>query len=138
MLISSKGRYALRVMTVLAEHGHDDYIPLSEIAREQEISEKYLEGIIGMLSKGGLLDGMRGKGGGYRLNRKPEEYSVGEVLRAVEGSLAPVSCMSDRNESCKRSSECRNFPVWQKLDRLISDYLDSVTLADLAAPRDGE
>ena len=91
-----------------------------------------------MLSKGGLLDGMRGKGGGYRLNRKPEEYSIGEVLRAVEGSLAPVSCMSDRNESCKRSGECRNFPVWQKLDRLISDYLDSVTLADLAVPRDGE
>ncbi len=130
MMISSKGRYALRVMTDLAEHPEDGYIPLKVIAERQDISEKYLESIIVVLSKAGLLDGVRGKGGGYRLTKAPEEYSIGSILKLTEGSLAPVPCIGDEKQ-CNRPTECRTHPVWQKLDRLIDDYVESVTLADL-------
>ncbi len=131
MLISTKGRYALRVMIDLADHSTGEYVTLKDIADRQGISEKYLESIIVLLSRAGLLDGLRGKGGGYRLNRKPEEYTVGEILRLVENTMAPVSCLDCGSKGCDRSSECRTLAVWQKLQTKIDEYLDSVTLADL-------
>ncbi len=131
MLVSTKGRYALRVMLELAQFGSNGYLPLTEIAERQDISVKYLESIISVLSKAGLVDGVRGKGGGYRLNRKPEEYSVGEILRLTEGSLAPVACLDCKPNKCERSESCKTLPMWEKLDEIICDYLNSVTLADL-------
>lgn len=132
MLISTKGRYALRVMLELTQYPQGEYVPLMTVAEHQEISEKYLESIFAALSKAGLVDGLRGKGGGYRLNRVPEEYSLGEILRIVEGSIAPVSCLVDGNSGkCGRSVCCPTLPVWEKLGELIDNYLDSVTLADM-------
>lgn len=132
MLISTRGRYALRVMTDLAEHPVEGYIPLKEIAQRQEISEKYLEAIIKTLVKANMLNGVRGKGGGYKLTRSPEEYTVGDILRLSEDSLAPVACLGENAAPCSRADSCRTLPVWRELDRVISAYLDSVTLADLA------
>lgn len=138
MMISTKGRYALRVMVDLAEHQTEGYLPLKEIAQRQEISEKYLETILKSLVGGRLLAGQRGKGGGYRLTRAAEQYTVGEILRLTEGSLAPVACLKEEGEPCPRVSSCRTLSMWQKLDRLISGYLDSVSLADLInTPLDG-
>ncbi len=132
MLISTKGRYALRVMLELAGYPTGNYIPLMEIAEHQDISEKYLESIIAALSKAGFVDGLRGKGGGYRLTRKPEEYTLGAILRIVEGTLAPVACLVDNNtENCDRSPTCPTLPVWEGLDRVINEYLDGITLSDL-------
>lgn len=131
MLISTKGRYALRVMVDLVEHQAEDYIPLKEIAKRQEISEKYLESIIKLLVKARLLDGLRGKGGGYKLTRSPDQYTVGEILRLTEESLAPVSCLEPGASPCARSSECRTLPMWQGLDKVINDYLNNITIADL-------
>lgn len=131
MLVSTKGRYALRVMLELAQFGGEGYLPLTEIAERQDISVKYLESIIAVLSKAGLVDGVRGKGGGYRLNRKPDEYSVGEILKLTEGSLAPVACLDCKPNKCERSESCKTLPMWEKLDEIICDYLNSVTLADL-------
>ena len=137
MLISTKGRYALRVMIDLAEHQSDGFIPLKVIAERQEISEKYLESILKALVRENLLTGVRGKGGGYRLTRAPETYTVGEILRLTEGSLAPVACLEDRAESCCRMSECRTLPMWRKLDALIQNFFDGITLADLMGPSQG-
>lgn len=134
MLISTKGRYALRVMIDLAEHPSDGFVPLKVIAERQELSEKYLESIIKQLVKAGLLNGLRGKGGGYRLTRAPEEYTVGSILRLTEDSLAPVSCMEEDAGGCPRAMECRTLPVWQGLDKVINDYLGRITLADLIQP----
>lgn len=134
MLISTKGRYALRVMIDLVEHQREGYIPLKEIAKRQEISEKYLESIIKLLVKAGLLDGLRGKGGGYKLTKSPEQYTVGAILRLTEESLAPVSCLEPGAASCARAAECRTLPLWQGLDRVISDYLDNITIAELVHP----
>ena len=132
MLISTKGRYALRVMLELAQYPQGEYVPLMVVAESQEISEKYLESIISALSKSGFVDGLRGKGGGYRLNRAPEDYTVGSILRIVEGSIAPVSCLVDNNvQKCGRSVCCKTLPVWENLGKIIDDYLDSVTLADM-------
>ena len=131
MLISTRGRYALRVMIDLAEHQTEGYIPLKEIAQRQGISEKYMESIIKLLVKARLLAGVRGKGGGYRLTQAPEQYTVGAVLRLTEDSLAPVSCLEEGAEPCARAAECRTLALWQGLDRVIRDYLGSVTLADL-------
>lgn len=131
MLISTKGRYALRVMVDLVEHQRDGYIPLKEIAKRQEISEKYLESIIKLLVKAGLLDGLRGKGGGYKLTKAPDQYTVGEILRLTEESLAPVSCLEPGAAPCSRAAECRTLSMWQGLDKVISGYLDSITIADL-------
>ena len=131
MMISTKGRYALRVMIDLAEHQSDGYIPLKETADRQEISEKYLEGILSILVKNNLLSGLRGKGGGYRLTKSPEQYTLGSILRLTETSLAPVNCLDPNREICAKMSECRTLPVWQGLDKLINAYLDSITLADL-------
>ncbi|MCI8919026.1 Rrf2 family transcriptional regulator [Pseudoflavonifractor sp. 60] len=131
MLISTRGRYALRVMIDLAEHQTDGFIPLKILAARQEISEKYLENIIKLLVKAGLLNGVRGKGGGYRLTRPPEQYTVGAILRLTEESLAPVSCVDPAASACVRAAECRTLPMWQGLNQVINDYLDHITVADL-------
>lgn len=131
MLVSTKGRYALRIMIDLAEHQSDRYIPLKETANRQEISEKYLEGILKVLVKNKFLTGLRGKGGGYRLTKSPDQYTVGSILRAAEPSLAPVSCLNDGQDDCPRKPFCKTLPLWKGLDKVISEYLDSITIADL-------
>ena len=131
MLISTKGRYALRVMIDLAEHQTDGFIPLKVIAQRQGISEKYLENIIKLLVKDKLLTGIRGKGGGYRLEKAPEEYTVGSILRITEDSMAPVACLEPGEDVCTRAAECRTLPMWRGLDKLIRDYFENITLADL-------
>ena len=131
MLISTKGRYALRVIVDLAEHQAEGLIPLKVIAKRQEISEKYLESIIKLLVKARLLTGLRGKGGGYKLTKAPEQYSVGSILRLTEDSLAPVSCLEQDADSCPRMAECRTLPLWRGLDKVISEYLNQVSIADL-------
>ena len=131
MLISTKGRYALRVMIDLAEHQTGEFISLRGIAQRQEISEKYLESIIRMLVKNKVVDSLRGKGGGYRLRKSPDQYTVGSILQLTEESLAPVSCLEENAEACPRAGFCRTFPLWQGLDRVIHEYLESVTIADL-------
>ena len=130
MMISSKGRYALRVMIDLAEHPDEGYIPLQTIAARQGISEKYLESILAVLSKAGLLDAVRGKGGGYRLSKPAKEYTAFEVLSLTEGTLAPVTCL-ERGQQCENAVNCRTLPLWQGLDQVIAAYLCSYTLADL-------
>ena len=130
MLISTKGRYALRVMVDLAEHQGEGFIPLKIIAQRQEISEKYLESIIRLLVKARLLSGVRGKGGGYQLTRPPEQYTAGEVLRLTEESLVPVSCLEE-GAACSRAADCRTLSLWQGLSDVINGYLDRVTVADL-------
>ncbi len=138
MLVSTKGRYALRVMLELAQSQPDAYMPLPLIAQRQGISEKYLESIIAVLSRAGLVEGLRGKGGGYRLTRPTADYSVGEILRLTEGSLAPVTCLEGAENPCPRAGECTTLPMWQKLDDLINTYLDSVSLSDLLSQTDGK
>lgn len=134
MLVSTKGRYALRVMVDLAEHQTDGFIPLKVIAQRQEISEKYLESIIRLLVKAKLLIGVRGKGGGYRLAKAPEQFTVQRILRITEDSMAPVSCLDPNSGVCPRSAECRTLPMWRGLDRLIKEYFENITLADLVHP----
>lgn len=131
MLISTKGRYALRVMIDLAEHQADGFIPLKVIAQRQQISEKYLESIIKLLVKAKLLTGVRGKGGGYRLEKVPEQYTVESILRVTENSMAPVSCLEPGSDVCPRSAECRTLSMWRGLDQLITEYFENITLADL-------
>lgn len=131
MMISTKGRYALRVMIDLAEHNTGEYIPLKEIADRQDISEKYLESIIAVMSKAGYLTGMRGKGGGYKLTRLPEQYTVGEILKLTEGSLAPVACLEQSPNRCTRAGECKTLPMWQKFAKLTDEFFEGITLADL-------
>lgn len=131
MMISTKGRYALRVMLDLADHNTGDYIPLKDIARRQEISVKYLENILASLSRVDLVDATRGKGGGYRLAKPPAEYSAGEIIRLAEGSLASVACLKDGANTCEKAGHCRTLPLWQGLDRVIYEYLDSYSLEDL-------
>ena len=137
MLISTRGRYALRIMLELAQYDQSPYMPLPLIAEKQGISETYLESIVSLLVKGGLVEGVRGKGGGYRLRRPLQDYSAGEILRLTEGSLAPVSCLEGEENACPRAGQCHTLPMWTKLEGLINSYLDSVTLADLLdAPMD--
>ena len=132
MLVSTKGRYALRVMLELAQDDSAAYLPLPAIAERQGISEKYLESIISVLSKAGLVDGLRGKGGGYMMGKDPAEVRAGDILRAVEGSTAPVACDGIDN-SCARSDLCSTVKFWRGLDDVIEKYVDGVTFADLAA-----
>jgi len=134
MMISTRGRYALRVLVDLAERQSDDYVTLKEIAERQEISEKYLESIVKLLVKAGMLDGLRGKGGGYRLGRDAAEITVLEVLHAAEGPLAPVACLEEGSKACPRAGECRTLPLWKGLDELVSDYLGNYTIRDIAQP----
>ena len=135
MIVSTKGRYALRVMVGLAMRQDGEYVPLKEIAESEGISQKYLESIMTILSKAGFLDAVHGKGGGYRLNRKPEEYTVGAILKHTEGSLAPVSCTTQGAAACSRSTCCQTLPMWERLEKLINDFFEGITLADLL--RDG-
>ena len=131
MMISTRGRYALRTMIDLAEHyASGEYVPLKEIAARQEISEKYLESIVRPMNQNDLLEGVKGKGGGYRLSHQPSEITVGTILRLVEGNLITVSCL-DEGHDCNRQEVCRALPLWRKLDDLVSGFLDSVTLEDL-------
>ena len=131
MLVSTRGRYAIRVMIDLAEHMNGKYIPMKEIADRQDVSLKYMTKIMQALTKSGMLDGQHGKGGGYKLNRDPEEYRVGDILRLTEGTLAPVACLDETDCKCDRSFECRTRPMWNELDKLMSEYLDGITIADL-------
>ncbi len=132
MKISTKGRYAIRLMIDLAEHNNGEFITLMDIAERQEISEKYLESIVSILSKNSLLVSLRGKGGGYKLARDPEDYTVGSILRLTEGSLSPVSCLEGEVNNCERSSYCQTLKMWEGLGKLINDYFDGITIADLA------
>lgn len=131
MLISTRGRYALRVMIDLAEHSDSGYIPMKQIAQRQGISLKYLEQIIPTLSKNGLVEGVHGRGGGYRLLNAPSEYKIGEILRLTEGNLAPVSCLECEAKPCSRMNQCPTLPMWNKFHRMVNDYFDGITLADL-------
>ena len=132
MMISTKGRYALRMLVDMTEHERGGgYVPLKEIAARQEISEKYLESIVKLLVQNNVLIGVRGKGGGYRLNGTPDQFTVRRILEITEGSLAPVACLCEPHEPCARMANCRTYPMWQGLSKLIRDYLDSYTLADL-------
>jgi len=148
MMVSTKGRYALRVMLDLAEHqgmcaceidnSCDDskekagYVSLADIAERQGLSMKYLEAVVGVLNKGGLVKSLRGKNGGYILAKKPEEYSISEILNLTEGSLAPVECVKDRGDCCDMSRHCATLPLWVGLDNVIENYLGNITLKDLA------
>ena len=130
-MISTKGRYALRVMIDLAEHGGDGYVPLKEIAERQKISKKYLEIIVKDLVNGSLVNGVSGKGGGYRLCRRPEDYTVGEILELTEGSLSSVSCLSLGAEPCPRAADCETLPLWAEYDRLTHDFFYGKRLTEL-------
>ena len=131
MIVSTKGRYALRVMVHFAQRGNDSYIPLKEIAEAEGISQKYLETIMSALSKAGFVDAVHGKGGGYRLNRPPEEYTVGSILKLTEGSLSAVSCTSQGAAACSRTECCTAKPMWDKLDKMIDDFFEGITIGDL-------
>ena len=131
MMISTKGRYALRIMIDLAQHNDGSFISLSDISQRQEISVKYLEAIIAKLSKGGLVDSARGKTGGYRLNRKSKDYSVGEILLLTETTLAPVACVDCKAEHCSKESDCLTRPMWNELNGIIMNFLNSKSLEDL-------
>ena len=131
MIVSTKGRYALRVMVGLAMRPQGEYVPLKEIAEEEDISQKYLESIMSILSKAGFVDAVHGKGGGYRLNRTPEHYTVGSILKLTEGSLASTGCTSQGPAACGRASCCEALPMWEKLDKMIDDFFEGITIADL-------
>lgn len=131
MLISTRGRYALRALIYLAEHRNGGYIAMKEIANKQGISLKYLEQIIPVLSKHGIIEGVQGKGGGYKLIKSPEKLSVGEVLRLTEGDLAPVACLKRDVKTCDRAYECRTYPMWVEFYRIVNEFFDGKTLADL-------
>ena len=131
-MISTKGRYALRVMIDLAEHNTDDYIPLSVIADRQEISAKYLQQIVKILVEKGLLSGVSGKGGGYKLTRRPEDYLAGEILELMEGPLTAVACLAPDAKECSRCQKCKTLPMWRQFDRIVHDFFYHITIADLA------
>lgn len=131
MLVSTRGRYALRVVIDLAENANGGYIPMKDVANRQQISLKYITKIMPLLTKGGLVEGVHGKGGGYRLLKEPQDCTVGEILRLTEGTLAPINCVELCSEPCDRVEDCRTLPMWRKLDELIENYLDGVTVADL-------
>ena len=131
MNITSKGRYALRVMIDLAQHAEEGVVSLKTIADRQGISMKYLESIVGELKKAELVDSTRGKEGGYVLNRRPNQYSIGEILRCIEDNLAPVACIKAGSIQCDHAGECMTVPMWKELDELTNNYLDGVTLEDL-------
>ena len=131
MIVSAKGRYALRVMVHFAQRGGGEFIPLKEIAESEGISQKYLESIMTTLSKAGFVDAVQGKGGGYRLNRTPEEYTVGSILKLTEGGLSSVSCTSQGPTACSRTQCCQTKPMWERLDKMIDEFFEGITIADL-------
>ena len=131
MIVSTKGRYALRVMVHFAKRGGEEFVPLKEIAEAEGISQKYLESIMTVLSKGDLVDALHGKGGGYRLNKPAEDYTVGSILKLTEGGLSAVSCTTQGASACSRSTCCHALPMWERLDKMIDDFFEGITLADL-------
>lgn len=131
MMISTRGRYALRVLVELAEHTDNGYVPMREIAEKQGISLKYLERILPVLSKNGIIEGLQGKSGGYRLAKPAEECRIGDILRLTEGDLAPVSCLECNATPCDKAHECRTYPLWTEFHKMIDDFFDSKTLADI-------
>lgn len=130
-MISTRGRYALRVMIDLAERQERAYVPMKEVAAHQEISLKYLEKIMPVLVQNGLVEGVQGKGGGYRLTKPPFAYRVGDILRLTEGDLAPVACLESNAAGCTKTEQCRTRPMWNQFYEIINEYFDSITLADL-------
>ena len=135
-MISTKGRYSIRILLDLAEHYNGSYIPMKEVAARQEISLKYVERILPPLKAAGLIASTHGIGGGYRLTREPEQYTLWEILRIAEGSLAPVACLQSGAEPCTRAAECRTLPVWRGYYKLTQNYFEGITLADLmSAPQ---
>lgn len=131
MKVSTKGRYALRMLLDLAEHSNDGFIALKDIAQRQGISKKYLEQIVPILNKSDVLKTNRGFQGGYMLAKSPDKYTIGTILRLTEGSLSPVACLDQDPIECERSNECPTLPIWQGLNKVINDYLDSITLQDV-------
>ena len=135
MMISTRGRYALRVMLQLAEHSADGYIPMKDVAESQNISLKYLEKIMPILVKANMIEGVHGKGGGYKLTKAPNEYIVGDIIHLTEGDLATVSCLECNAEACSRSENCLTLPMWTKLNDMINDFFGNITLEDLLNKR---
>lgn len=131
MMISTRGRYALRVLIDLAEQGSEKNVPMKEIAQRQEVSLKYLERILPVLTKNGYIEGAHGKGGGYKLTKDPKEYIIGDLLLLTEGTLAPVACLEEGVSPCKKADRCRTLKMWKDLDKLLKDYFGSITLYDL-------
>lgn len=131
MMVSTKGRYALTVMVDLARNAGDGFVPLSDIAERENLSMKYLESIISILNKGGMLQSLRGKNGGYRLARSPEEYNINEILLLTEGTLAPVNCIMQEGVMCEKAATCSTLPLWAGLDSVIENYLSMITLDDI-------
>lgn len=131
MLISTRGRYAIRVMLDLAEHGSERYVPMKIVAERQNLSLKYIERIIPVLTKNGFIEGVHGKGGGYRLTRTPKEYNIGDILRLAEGDLSPVACLECDAKACDRAETCKTLPMWIKFKNMIDEYFDGITLEDL-------
>ena len=130
-MISTKGRYGLRVMIDLAQNDNGSYIPLKDIAERQEISKKYLEIIVKQMVEGGLIKGLSGKGGGYKLVKKPEKYTIGEILDLMEKSMSPVACLADKDYVCDRKDRCQTLPMWTKFDSMVHDYFYGIKLTDL-------
>ena len=131
MLISTRGRYALRVLLDLAEHKGDGYIPMKAVAERQGLSLKYIQAIMPVLSKNGLIEGVHGKGGGYRLSKPLSEYKVGDILRLTEGNLAPVTCLECDAKPCDRKESCPTLPMWTEFHKMVNDYFDGITLGNL-------
>lgn len=131
MTISTRGRYALRVIIDIAENSNGSYIPMKEVAKRQGLSVKYLERILPVLTQNKIVEGQHGKGGGYRLVRSPEEYTVGEILRLTEGSLAPVACLECGAKPCEKINKCRTISMWRKFQMLIDGYFNGITIKDL-------
>ena len=131
MMVSTRGRYALRVMVDLAENSKDGYIPMREVAARQDISLKYLERILPLLVSSNMVEGVHGKGGGYRLSRDPSEYTVGEILRVTEGDIAPVACLECNATGCDRTEDCRTLPMWLELDRTLKTFFEKYRISDL-------
>lgn len=134
-MVSTKGRYALRVMLDLAERADEGFVPLKEIAERQEVSKKYLEIIVRDLVQGKLIRGSSGKGGGYKLCRRPQDYTVGEIVELTEGSLAPIACLASDAAVCPRRDRCRTLPFWHEFDTMVHDFFYSHRLSDLLAPQ---
>ena len=131
MLISTRGRYALRVLLDLAEHKGDGYIPMKVVAERQGLSLKYIQAIMPTLSKNNLIEGVHGKGGGYRLSKPLSEYKVGDILRLTEGNLAPVTCLECDAKPCVRADSCPTLPMWTEFHKMVNDYFDGITLENL-------
>lgn len=131
MMISTRGRYALRVLLDLADHYSDGYIPMKDVAKRQELPLKYIEKIMPVLTKNELVEGVHGKGGGYRLTKQPEDYRIGEILRLTEGDLAPVACLECGAKPCEKAGQCRTLPMWSEFYKLVNNYFDGISLADL-------